>query len=138
MDEQQTKLTAKCMRTALVNAKSEQRSSSRTSKPSFNTTPSSAPISSPMTMELASFKKSIKREALAYSVLKDECFFDKFQQDLLITASHMMFLRSKTPLIPLVLHQRKENYLKPNKFSCIKSSMKLYRQIWEEPQSGNT
>ena len=39
-----------------------------------------------MTMELASFKKSIKREASAYSVLKDERFFDKFQRDLLITA----------------------------------------------------
>ena len=40
-----------------------------------------------MTLELASFKKSIKREASAYSVLKDECFFDKFQRDLLITAN---------------------------------------------------
>ena len=37
MDEQWTKLTAKDMRTALVNAKSEQRSSSRTSMPSFST-----------------------------------------------------------------------------------------------------
>ena len=39
-----------------------------------------------MNLELASFKKSIKREASAYSVLKDEHFFDKFQRDLLITA----------------------------------------------------
>ena len=85
-DEQWTKLTAKDMRTALVNAKSEQRISSRTLMPSFNTSPSSAPIRSPMTMELASFKKSIKREASAYSVLKDERFFDKFQRDLIITA----------------------------------------------------
>ena len=37
MDEQWTKLTAKHMRTALVNAKSEQRSSLRTSMPSFST-----------------------------------------------------------------------------------------------------
>ena len=44
MDEQWTKLTAKEMRTALVNAKSEQRSSSGTSMPSFSTAPSSAPI----------------------------------------------------------------------------------------------
>ena len=86
MDEQWTKLTAKDMRTALVNAKSEQRSSSRTSMPSFNTTPSSAPIRYPMNLELASFKKCIKREALAYSVLKDKHFFDKFHRDLLITA----------------------------------------------------
>ena len=84
--EQWTKLTAKDMRIALVNAKSEQRSSSRTLMPSFNTAPSSAPIKSSMTMELASFKKSIKREASAYSVLKDERFFDKFQRDLLTTA----------------------------------------------------
>ena len=86
MDEQWTKLTAKDMRTALVNAKSEQRSPSRTSLPSFNTTPSSALIRSPMNLELASFKKSIKREASAYSVLKDVRFFDKFQGDLHITA----------------------------------------------------
>ena len=67
-DEQWTKLTAKDMRTALVNAKSKQRSSSRFLMPSFNTAPSTAPIRSPMTMELASFKKSIKREASSYSV----------------------------------------------------------------------
>ena len=53
---------------------------------SFNTALSSAPIRSPMTMELASFKKSINREASAYSVLKDEHFFDKFHRDLLTTA----------------------------------------------------
>ena len=39
-----------------------------------------------MNLELASFKKIIKREASAYSVLKDECFFDKFQRDLFIIA----------------------------------------------------
>ena len=39
-----------------------------------------------MNLELASVKKCIKREASAYSVLKDERFFDKFQRDLLITA----------------------------------------------------
>ena len=86
MDEQWTKLSAKDMRTALVNAKSEQRSSSRTKMPSFSIAPSSAPIRSPRNLELASFKKSNKREASAYSVLKDKCFFDKFQRDLLITA----------------------------------------------------
>ena len=86
MDEQWTKLTAKDMRTALVNAKSEQRSSSRTSMLSFSTAPSSAPIRSPMNLELASFKKSIMSEASAYSVLKDKHIFDKFQRDLLTTA----------------------------------------------------
>ena len=39
-----------------------------------------------MHLELASFKKSIKREASAYSTLKDERYFDKFQRDLFITA----------------------------------------------------
>ena len=45
MDEQWTKLTANDMTTALVNAKSDQRSSSRTSMLSFSTAPSSTPIS---------------------------------------------------------------------------------------------
>ena len=39
-----------------------------------------------MHMDLASFKKSIKRETSAYSVLKDERYFDKFQRDLSISA----------------------------------------------------
>ena len=39
-----------------------------------------------MHLELASFKKSIKREASAYSTLKDERYFDKFQRNLFITA----------------------------------------------------
>ena len=55
MDEQWTKLTAKDMRTALVNEESEQRTSSRTTMPSFSTAPSSARIRSPMNLELASF-----------------------------------------------------------------------------------
>ena len=37
-------------------------------------------------MELASFKKGIKREASAYSILKNERYFEKFQRDLIITA----------------------------------------------------
>ena len=41
---------------------------------------------SPIHLELASFKKGIKREASAYSILKDESYFDKFQRDLFITA----------------------------------------------------
>ena len=41
---------------------------------------------SPIHSELASFKKGIKREASEYSILKDECYFDKFQRDLFITA----------------------------------------------------
>ena len=41
---------------------------------------------SPINLEPASFKQSIKREASAFSVLKDELFFDKFQRDLFITA----------------------------------------------------
>ena len=54
--------------------------------PHLSSHPSPAPMRSPMNLELASFKKSIKRETSAYSVLKDEHFFDKFQRDLFITA----------------------------------------------------
>ena len=62
---------------------------------SFSIAPTSpATMRSPMYLELASFKKSIKREASAYSILKDERYFDKFQRDLFITANPMMFLRS--------------------------------------------
>ena len=39
-----------------------------------------------MHLELASYKKSIKREASAYSILKDERYFDKCQRDLFIPA----------------------------------------------------
>ena len=86
------------------------------------TAPSSAPMRSPMTLELASFKKSIKREASAYSVLKDEHFFDKFQRDHIISAKSHDVSEILTPLIPQVPHQRKGNYLNPSKFSCIKFS----------------
>ena len=87
MEEQWTKLTAKDMRTPLVNEKSEQHSSSRPPMPHFSSHPSPPPMRSPMNLELASFKRSIKREATASSVLNDEHFFDNFQRDLLITAS---------------------------------------------------
>ena len=39
----------------------------------------------PYTSELASFKKGIIRQTSAYSILKDECYFDKFHGDLCIT-----------------------------------------------------
>ena len=41
---------------------------------------------SPVHSELVSFKNSIKREASAYSVLKDEHYFERFQRDLYNTA----------------------------------------------------
>ena len=54
---------------------------------SLVTSPSSSTsIRSPIHLELASFKKGIKREACAYSTLKDEQYFDKFQRDHFITA----------------------------------------------------
>ena len=106
--------------------------------PSFNTAPSSAPIRSPMTMELASFKKGIKREASAYSVLKDEHFFDKFQRDLLITAKSHDVSEILDPAYSPGHSPEERELLEAKQVSCIKSSMKLYRQIWEEPQSGST
>ena len=90
-DEQWLKLTAHDMRSALVGMKLDKQSTYRTHAsmspmPHLSSHSSPAPMRSPMNLELASFKKSIKREASAYSVLKDEHFFDKFQRDLLITA----------------------------------------------------
>ena len=69
-----------------------------------------------MNLELASFKKSIKREASAYSVLKDEYFFDKFQRDVFIIAKSHDDSEILDPLLPHVLHQKKKNCLKPSKF----------------------
>ena len=81
MDEQWTKLTALDMRTVLVNEKLEDQSSCSTPAspspmPHSKSSTSSTPMRSPIYMELASFKKGIKSEAFAYSILKDERFFD--------------------------------------------------------------
>ena len=54
--------------------------------PHFRSPTSPVPMRSPIYFELASFKKSIKREASVYSILKDEKYFDKFQRDFFITA----------------------------------------------------
>ena len=91
MDEQWTKLTAYDMRSALIDEKQENQNShmspaSPTHMPHFRSPTSPVPMRSPMYLELASFKKSIKREPSAYSTLKDERYFDKFQRDLFITA----------------------------------------------------
>ena len=91
MDEQWTKLTAHDMRSALIDDKKEKQNSHMSpatpSHMSHLRSPTSPlPVRSPMHLELASFKKSIKREASAYSTLKDVRYFDKFQRDLFITA----------------------------------------------------
>ena len=88
MDEQWTKFTAYDMRSALIDEKQNSHMSpAATNHISHLRTPTSPlPVRSPMHLELASFKKSIKREASAYSTLKDERYFDKFQRDLFITA----------------------------------------------------
>ena len=88
MDEQWTKFTAYDMRSALIDEKQNSHMSpATTNHMSHLRTPTSPlPVKSPMHLELASFKKSIKREASAYSTLKDERYFDKFQRDLFITA----------------------------------------------------
>ena len=89
MDEQWSNLTAHDMRSALVNAVLENhRCQASPGTPMSHVTSPSTDVSmrSPMHLEFASFKKSIKREASFYSVLKDECFFDEFQRDLFITA----------------------------------------------------
>ena len=91
IDEQWLKLTANDMRSALVDMKLDNQSTYRTHAstspmPHLSSHSLTEPMRSPMNLQLASFKKSIKREASAYSVLKDECFFDIFQRDLFITA----------------------------------------------------
>ena len=87
IDEKWIKLTAHDMRSALVDKKLDKQSTYTTHTSTFPSSHSSpAPMRSPMNLELASFKKTIKREVSACSVLKDEHFFDKFQRDLFITA----------------------------------------------------
>ena len=89
LGEQRFNLTAHDMMPALVNEVLENpRSQSTTGTPmSHVTSPSSsASMRSPLQSDLASFKKGVKREVSVYSILKDECYFDKFQRDVFITA----------------------------------------------------
>ena len=79
------------MRSALIDEKQEKQNShmspaAPSHMPHLRSPTSPLPVRSPMDLELASLKKSIKREASAYSFLKDERYFDKFQRDLFITA----------------------------------------------------
>ena len=69
IDEQWTKLTAHYMRSALVNENWKSRVHTQLLHPHVlcpTSASSPAPMRSPMHPELASFKKSIKREASAY------------------------------------------------------------------------
>ena len=91
MDEQWTKLTAHDMRSALIDEKEGKQNShispaTASHMPHLRSPTSPVPVRSPMHLELASFKKRIMREASAYSTLKDERYFDKFQSDVFITA----------------------------------------------------
>ena len=93
MDEQWSKLTTHDMRSALIDEKHGKQNSHMSSAvpsymPHLRTPTSPPPLKSPMHLELASFKKCIKKEVSAYSTLKDERYFDKFQRDLFITKSH--------------------------------------------------
>ena len=72
---------------------------------------SSASMRSPIHLELASFKKGIKIEASAYSILKDEHYFNKFQRDLFITArSHDVSEILDPTFTPGPLPEEKELY----------------------------
>ena len=91
MDEQWTKLIAYDMRSALIDEKQEKQNAHMSAAttchmPHFRSAKSPVAIRSPIYLELAPFKKSIKREASAYSTLKDERYFDKFQRDFFIIA----------------------------------------------------
>ena len=87
LGEQWFNLTFHDMRSTLVNAVVENHRSQATpgTPMSLVTSPSSS-MRSPIYTELASLKKSTKREASSYSALKDERYFDRFQRDLFITA----------------------------------------------------
>ena len=128
LDDQWVNLTAHDMRSTLVNAVLDiHRSQTTPETPmSLVTSPSSsATMGSPIHIELASFKKGIKREASSYFTLKDERYFDKFQRDHFITAKSHDVSEILDPLSLLAPHQKKKNYMKPNKSSCIKFSMRL-------------
>ena len=89
LNEQWFKLTAHDMRTALVDEVLENHRSQTTpgTPMSYFTTPSSSSsMMSPIKWRLASFKKGTKHGDSAYSILRDEGHFDKFQQDLFITS----------------------------------------------------
>ena len=83
LDEQWSNLTAHEMRSSLVNAVLENhryQAAPGTSMSLVTSYSSSTSKRSPIHLELASFKKGIKREVSAYSTLKDEQYFDKFQR----------------------------------------------------------
>ena len=76
IDEKWLKLTTHEMRSALVDMKLDKQSTytthtSTSPMPHFSSHSSPAPMRSPMNLELASFKKSIKREASAYSEIPE-------------------------------------------------------------------
>ena len=78
LGEQRFNLTAHNMRTAPILENHRSQTTPGTPVSHFTSPSSFASIRSPIHLELASFKKVIKREASAYSILKDEHYFDKF------------------------------------------------------------
>ena len=124
LGEQWFNLAPHDMRSALVNAVLEYHRSQATpgTPMSHVTSPSSsASMRSPMHLELASFKKGIKRDASAYSILKDEHYFDKFQRSLFITAKSDDVSEILDPTFISGPSQKKMSCLNPNKSSCTKS-----------------
>ena len=89
LDEQWFNLTAHDMKTALVKTVLENHRSQTTPGTTmfnFTSPSSSASMRPPINWELASFMRGIQNGAYAYSILRDECHFDKFQKNLFITA----------------------------------------------------
>ena len=129
LGEQWFNLTIHDMRVALVNAALKNHRTQATPGTSMShvTSPSSsASMRSLIHLVLASFKKCIKREASAYSILKDEHYFDKFQRDLFITAkSHDVSDILDPTFTPGPSPEEKEMCLKPSKSSSTKSLMRL-------------
>ena len=138
LGEQWFNLTTHDMRSALVNAVLEYHRSQATpgTPMSHVTSPlSSASMRSPMHLELASFKKVIKREASAYSILKDERYFDKFQRSLFITAKSHDVSKILNPTFISGPSQEEKELFEANQVFMYKVFMRLCSQTWAELKS---
>ena len=87
LDEQWFKLTAHDMKAALVSDVLENHRSQTTPETPMSNFISPSPSASVRSPSIGSLlHKDIKNRASAYSILRDEGLFDKFQKDLFITA----------------------------------------------------
>ena len=128
LGEQWFKLTAHVMRAALVSDILENHRSQTTPgtpMSNFTSPSSSASMRSPINWRLASFKKGIKNRASEYSILRNECYFDKFQKDLFITAKSHDVSEILDPTFTPVPSQEEKELFEAKQPSCTKSLRRL-------------